>query len=119
VGTYLFAQQVRKIVPSVSVRDLSRAKGFGGMRLQRVDTRSRELLLGEGKIIGDNIIFNMAPSPGASVCLYNAMRDAETIGTFFPSNDYVFDKQRLLKDLYVGPSPETPGDISLQDMYAA
>ena len=68
LAPYFFARQVRKIVPSARARDFTRAHGFGGMRLQRVNTRTHELLLGEGKIIGDNIIFNMTPSPGASVC---------------------------------------------------
>ncbi len=67
------------------------------MRLQRVDIKSRKLLLGEGKIIGENIIFNMTPSPGASVCLYNAMRDAEQIIKF--DNNFSFNKNQMLSDL--------------------
>jgi len=118
IGTRLFARQVRKIVPSVRARDLSYAKGFGGMRLQRVNTDTRELLLGEGKIIGDNIIFNMTPSPGASVCLYNALRDAEAIAKFFPSGEYRFDKERMMRDLCEEP-PAAMEDTSLKDTYAS
>ena len=91
---YLFLKQVQKIVPALQAKDLTRAKGYGGMRLQRVDTTTHELLLGEGKIIGDNCIFNMTPSPGASVCLYNAKRDAEQIMTFFGS-EFNFDQARF------------------------
>lgn len=83
IGKYLFLHNVQKIVPSMRAKDLRKATGFGGMRLQRVDTSTHELQLGEGKIIGDNIIFNMTPSPGASVCLFNGMRDAEQIVKFF------------------------------------
>ena len=82
IGNYIFLQKVRNIVPTIRASDLRRAKGYGGMRLQRVNTKTHELLLGEGKIVGDNIIFNMSPSPGASVCLHNAMRDAEQIAKF-------------------------------------
>ena len=114
IGVYFFAPQVRKIVPSIRVHDIKRAKGYGGMRLQRVDTNTRELLLGEGKIIGDNIIFNMTPSPGASVCLYNAMHDAKTIAGFF-DGQYDFRKTDMLTDICT--EPVTNDDISLRESY--
>lgn len=117
VGIYFYAKQVRKIVPSISGRDLSRAQGFGGMRLQRVNTNTRELLLGEGKIIGENIIFNMTPSPGASVCLYNAMRDAEALEKFFPQDEYRFDKERMTRELCA--EPVETADVSQKDTYVS
>ena len=79
IGKRLFVKNVSKIVPSITAKDLKLGKGIGGMRLQRVDVEKQSLELGEGKIIGDNIIFNMTPSPGASVCLFNAMRDGEVV----------------------------------------
>jgi malate dehydrogenase (quinone) len=94
-----------------------RARGYGGMRLQRVDTRTRELLLGEGKIVGDDIIFNMTPSPGASVCLYNAMRDAEQIAKFVPA--YAFDKAAMTQDLCIPQPQVSGGDVSLKETYAS
>jgi malate dehydrogenase (quinone) len=97
LGTRLFVKQIQKIVPTITARDLEKASGYGGMRLQRVNTETKELLLGEGKIIGKNIIFNMTPSPGASVCLYNAMRDAEQVAQFLP--EYHFDIERMKKEL--------------------
>ncbi len=99
VGTRMFIKNVRKIVPSMKVSDVKYAKGYGGMRLQRVDTNTKEMLLGEGKIIGNNAIFNMTPSPGASVCLFNAMRDAETIVGFIGGLAH-FDSIAMRKDLY-------------------
>ena len=99
IGTQMFIKNVRKIVPNMKASDVTYAKGYGGMRLQRVDTTTKELLLGEGKIIGDMAIFNMTPSPGASVCLYNAMRDAETV-TKFLGTGFHFDKERMMTDLY-------------------
>lgn len=117
VGKYLLLPQLQLIIPTMHGSDLSRAKGYGGMRLQRVDTRTRELLLGEGKIIGKNIIFNMTPSPGASVCLYNAMRDAEKIVDFL--KEYSFDKKRMLQELCIPSAPVTDTDISSAESYAS
>ena len=117
VGKYLLLPQLRKIVPTLTAKELQFATGYGGMRLQRVDTKSRQLLLGEGKIVGERIIFNMTPSPGASVSLYNAMRDAEQIITFEPR--YKFDKQRMLAELCINRTPPTGKDPSLEDSYAS
>lgn len=115
IGKYIFIPQIRKIVPTLRVADLEWAKGYGGMRLQRVDTTTREILLGEGKIVGDNIIFNMTPSPGASVCLYNAMRDAEQVVKFLPHS--TFDKARMERDLCITQAPLPDVDVSLKDSY--
>lgn len=117
LGKYLFAKNVQKIVPTISFKDLKRAKGFGGMRLQRVDTNTNELQLGEGKIIGDNIIFNMTPSPGASVCLFNGMRDAENLMNFF-DDKYTFDKCRLENDFGNGCVDDDKKAIS-DNMYVS
>ncbi len=98
VGDHLFIKNVRKIIPNIKRSDVEKATGFGGMRLQRVDTDTQELQLGEGKIIGDNILFNMTPSPGASVCLYNAMRDVDHIMKF-SNYAFSFAKERMHHDL--------------------
>jgi len=117
IGKHLLLPQLRKIVPTLTAKELQFAKGYGGMRLQRVDTNSRQLLLGEGKIVGERIIFNMTPSPGASVSLYNAMRDAAQIMAFEPR--YEFDKQRMLTELCINRMPPTGRDPSLEDSYAS
>ncbi|HVM91086.1 MAG TPA: FAD-dependent oxidoreductase [Verrucomicrobiae bacterium] len=119
VGTWMFLKHVRKIVPTIRFSDVTLARGYGGMRLQRVDTRTRELLLGEGKIVGDRAIFNMTPSPGASVCLYNAMRDASLVVKFLEDGSR-FDETRLKRELYApldgaGDSQDT----SLKSSYAS
>lgn len=87
IGKYLFIKNVKKIVPTVRAKDLRLAKGVGGMRLQRININTGEMEMGEGKIIGDNIIFNMTPSPGASVCLFNAKRDAEVVRGFLEGQE--------------------------------
>jgi len=111
IGKILFLPNIRKIVPSIKARDLKKAKGFGGMRLQRVDTETHELQLGEGRIVGDNVIFNMTPSPGASVCLFNAVRDTEETMKFF-SNTYTFDKHRMEHECMGGYPCDTSKDPS-------
>ena len=117
VGKHFFIPQIRRIIPTIRVSELRWAKGYGGMRLQRVHTTTHELLLGEGKIIGDNIIFNMSPSPGASVCIYNAVRDTEQIMKFAPQ--FSFDKKRMLSEL-CEPKPSVENvDVSLRDTYAS
>ncbi|WP_455755533.1 FAD-dependent oxidoreductase [Sulfurimonas sp.] len=76
----LFIQDARKIVPSLSEDDISYAKGFGGVRPQILDKINQKLMLGEASIdTGEGIIFNMTPSPGATSCLGNAVRDVEVI----------------------------------------
>ena len=96
IGKRLFVKNVSKIVPSITAKDLRLGKGIGGMRLQRVNVKKGTLEMGEGKIIGDNIIFNMTPSPGASVCLFNAMRDAETVVDMLA--DVRFNRQDMQRD---------------------
>lgn len=118
LGTYFFAKYAQKIVPTLRVRDLRIARGFGGMRLQRVNTDTKELLLGEGKILGDRIIFNMSPSPGASVCLYNAMRDAEQIMKFF-QDEFEFDKQRMMGELMPDEAVVLASDVSQVGSYSS
>lgn len=118
VGKRLFLKNIRKIVPSIRASEIYTAKGYGGMRLQRVDTNTHELQLGEGKIIGDNIIFNMTPSPGASVCLYNALRDVEHIIKFLGGPNS-FDKERMEKDLVCTSDLAERAPVSLPEGYAS
>ncbi|NCO00762.1 MAG: FAD-dependent oxidoreductase [Epsilonproteobacteria bacterium] len=80
INKKLFLQDARKIVPSLSEEDISYAKGFGGVRPQILDKKNQKLMLGEASInTGEGIIFNMTPSPGATSCLGNAVRDVEAI----------------------------------------
>jgi len=92
VGRKTFLPNVQKVVPTVEEEDISRAKGFGGIRPQIVDTSAKSLDMGEAKITGDDIIFNITPSPGASTCLKNAMRDTRQVIEFL-NNDYEFDEE--------------------------
>ena len=98
IGKWLFMQEVKKIVPSIKLSDLQFAKGYGGVRPQIVNLNTQALEMGEAKIIGDKIIFNITPSPGASTCLQNALEDTEKLITFL-GNDYQFDRQQFTEDL--------------------
>lgn len=92
VGKRAFLPNVQKVVPSVELDDIDRAKGYGGVRPQIVDTEQKSLDMGEAKLVEDDIIFNITPSPGASTCLKNAMRDTEQVVEFL-EGDYEFDEE--------------------------
>jgi len=92
VGPRQFLPHVQKVVPSVELDDIERAKGYGGVRPQIVDTEAKSLDMGEAKIVGDDVIFNITPSPGASTCLKNAMRDTHTLLEFL-DGEYEFDEE--------------------------
>ena len=98
LGKKLFVKNARKIIPSIREEDIYYAKGFGGVRPQVISHSQKKLLLGEARI-GENpgIIFNMTPSPGATSCLGNALRDAksacEYLGVSF--DDTKFDAEMM------------------------
>lgn len=98
IGKRLFIKEVRKIVPSIQLNNLSYARGYGGVRPQIVNLNTKALEMGEAKITGDKIIFNITPSPGASTCLQNALDDTEKIVEFL-GDGYEFNRQQFLKDL--------------------
>jgi len=97
VGRKAFLPHVQKVVPSAELGDIERAEGYGGVRPQIVDTTEKSLDMGEAKIVGDDIIFNITPSPGASTSLKNAMRDTQTIVEFFDGK-YEFDEEAFRAD---------------------
>jgi len=75
VGKEIFVHDAKKIIPSIKVKDLKFAEGYGGMRPQIIDKKNHELLLGEAKIEENGLIFNMTPSPGATSSLSIALSD--------------------------------------------
>ncbi|ERH06854.1 MAG: putative dehydrogenase [Halonotius sp. J07HN4] len=103
VGRRQFLPDVQKVVPSVELDDITRAKGYGGVRPQIVDTANKSLDMGEAKIVGDDIIFNITPSPGASTCLKNAMRDTHTLLDSL-KGDYEFD-EAAFREATIGHFP--------------
>jgi malate dehydrogenase (quinone) len=98
IGKRLFIRQIRKIVPSLKLNELRYAKGIGGTRPQIVNNTTRKLEMGEAKLSGEKIIFNITPSPGASTCLGNAYSDTFKIIEFL-GDKYNFDQKAFEKDL--------------------
>ncbi len=97
INKKLFVQDVRKIVPSLGVDDITYAQGFGGVRPQVLDKEKEKLMLGEASISpGNGIIFNMTPSPGATSCLGNAERDMHVIVKYL---GLAYDEAQFLEDL--------------------
>lgn len=97
IGKWLFLKSARKIVPALQYGDLRFAKGSGGIRPQVVNVNAQKLEMGEAEIVGDKILFNITPSPGASVCLKNAEQDALKIINFLGPL-FSFDQARWCND---------------------
>ncbi|MGP1560546.1 MAG: FAD-dependent oxidoreductase [Helicobacteraceae bacterium] len=75
-----FLKDARKIVPSLRESEIEYASGFGGIRPQVLNKKEKRLMLGETSINpGNGIIFNMTPSPGATSCFANALRDLKLV----------------------------------------
>jgi malate dehydrogenase (quinone) len=102
IGKRLFLKEVKKIVPGIKANEINFAKKIGGTRPQIINNTTRKLELGEAKIIGEKIIFNITPSPGASTCLGNAFEDTIKLMGFL-NNKYRFDKVLFEKDLILQP----------------
>jgi malate dehydrogenase (quinone) len=98
IGKRLFIKQIRMIVPGIKLSELKYARGIGGTRPQIVNNTTRKLEMGEAKLTGDKIIFNITPSPGASTCLGNAYSDTTKIMEFL-DNKFKFNKEAFEKDL--------------------
>lgn len=98
IGKRLFLKEARKVVPSLQLSDLQLAKEYGGIRPQIVNLQTKRLEMGEAKIVGKDILFNITPSPGASTCLQNAFDDTARIISFL-GQEFSFDKYQFLEDL--------------------
>jgi len=98
IGKRAFLKEIRKIVPKVKLEEIKFAKNVGGTRPQIINNETRKLELGEAKIVGKNIIFNITPSPGASTCLGNAFEDTSKLMEFL-SNRFTFNRDQFERDL--------------------
>jgi malate dehydrogenase (quinone) len=98
IGKRSFLKEIKKIVPNVKLEEIKFAKKVGGTRPQIINNATKKLELGEAKILGDKIIFNITPSPGASTCLGNAFEDTSKLMEFL-SDRFTFDRVQFEKDL--------------------
>jgi malate dehydrogenase (quinone) len=94
IGQYLFWRDAQKIVPSLRFGDIKLRKGAGGIRPQIVNLKTKEVQMGEAVIVGDGIIFYTTPSPGASVCWWNARSCAKHLATFM-GDSTIFDQHKF------------------------
>ena len=107
VGKEIFVRDAKKLIPSIRVKDLTFAEGYGGMRPQIIDKKNQELLLGEAKIEEDGLVFNMTPSPGATSSLSIALSDAlgvcKVIGKNFNMTKHETEIQSLIAHSDITP----------------
>ena len=96
-GKKSFIKTLKKIIPNIKSSDLKSVKGIGGIRPQLVNKKEHKLLMGAAEIIGDNIIFNVTPSPGATACLQTAEKITKQIMKFFDGKQN-FDQATFDKD---------------------
>jgi malate dehydrogenase (quinone) len=110
IRRWFFLKDVRKIIPSLKLRDLKFATKVGGIRPQLIDKDHCKLLMGEAKINTDvGGIFNMTPSPGGTSCLENAEIDLRTVVKHLGAN---IDETTLQKDLLVDDHKHDADDFS-------
>jgi malate dehydrogenase (quinone) len=98
IGKRAFLKEVKKIIPNIKIDEINFAKGIGGTRPQIINNTTKKLEMGEAKIVGEKIIFNITPSPGASTCLGNAFEDTTKIMGFL-DNKFKFNSEQFEKDL--------------------
>jgi len=98
IGKKAFMKEIRKIVPNAKSEEIRFAKRVGGTRPQIINNKTKKLELGEAKILGEKIIFNITPSPGASTCLGNAFEDTTKLMGFL-SDRFTFNGDQFEKDL--------------------
>lgn len=97
-GKRLFLRKIRKIIPTIKVADLRWHENMGGIRPQIVNLRTGALEMGEKTIEGENAIFETTPSPGASVCMLNAVKVAGRVVEFLGAG-YTINRSRIADEL--------------------
>jgi malate dehydrogenase (quinone) len=97
-GKRLFVGKIRKIVPTLRMKDLQWHQNAGGLRPQIVNLETGQLEMGEKTIVGHNAVFETTPSPGASVCLRNAIEVANHVVEFL-GEGYTLNRASIADDL--------------------
>jgi malate dehydrogenase (quinone) len=110
IGKRSFLKEIKKIVPNIKLGEIKFAKKVGGTRPQIINNTTKKLEMGEAKLVGDKIIFNITPSPGASTCLGNAQEDTMKLMDFL-GHRFKFDNDQFEKDL-VEPEKAEENHIS-------
>lgn len=114
ISRRLIIRDIRKIVPSLTVKDIDvahdTAGGFGGARPYLVDRQTGTVVMDETKLgDGAGLLVNMTPSPGGTSCLCSGERDLRAIAGYLGAR---IDEEALAKELFLGredvlaPEPE-------------
>lgn len=83
LGKYMFVKdEVNNIVPSLKNNNVMFDSEAHGVRPQIIDKKLKKLVLGVVELKAKGIIFEMAPSPGASACIKGALDDALEITNY-------------------------------------
>ncbi|GFE52730.1 hypothetical protein BaOVIS_001340 [Babesia ovis] len=99
----LFLKDARKIVPSLTLKDLKYSLGYGGVRPQLVDKVNKKLLLGQSKLSNnEGCIYNITASPGATTCVSNAESDMRDICAHLGAT---IDEKKLKQHFFEGEYP--------------
>jgi malate dehydrogenase (quinone) len=97
ISKIYFLKSAKKIIPSLEINDIYRARGFGGIRPQIIDKVSKTLITDEISIdTKEGLIFNMIPSTGASSCMGIGIRDTKSIVKYL---DAIFYEEKFNKEL--------------------
>ncbi|KAF4674615.1 hypothetical protein FOL47_009006 [Perkinsus chesapeaki] len=106
LGEHQYAiNEAGRLVPAIgkgSIR-LYPAQGFGGVRPQLLDTQARTLVTIVTPELS-NVVFNITPSPGATVCLANALSDALRVCAELGAEFYYEDANTLFGVDLRGPN---------------
>lgn len=83
LGKYMFVRdEVNDIVPLLKNSEVVFDTQARGVRPQIIDKVQKKLVLGVVELKSKGIIFEMAPSPGASACIKGALEDAMEIAAY-------------------------------------
>lgn len=104
IGKWVFLQDAKKIIPTLKYSDLKYNSGTGGIRPQIVNTETGNLEMGDAKVVGDNVIFSITPSPGASTCLSTALFIIQEVVDFLPEK-IKFNQKAWEEDFKTKPEP--------------
>ncbi len=101
IGKYLFSQEIKKIIPTMTYKNIQKAIWYGGTRPQTLNTTKTskkwlDFWEAKFKTLDNSAIFTITPSPWATTCLWNAYEDVQNLVQSF-NGKYTFDKEKFDK----------------------
>jgi len=102
IGKRIFMKELRDIIPTLKIHEVKTDKHIGGIRPQMLDVKKEKLVMGEAKLVGKNILFDITPSPGASTCLKNGLDNAKNVIKFLGSK-YKIDEKKFISEFKCYP----------------